>query len=88
MQKVTKRELIDSVAAQVGSTKSLAGKNFEAVISAITTSLKEGKAFSIPEIGTIHIKETKERTTKVPSTGEVVTTPAGRRFKLKGRKLA
>lgn len=88
MQKVTKKELIDHVAAEVGSTKALAMKNFEAVINAVVTNLKSGKAFSIPDVGTICIKETKERTVRVPSTGQMVTTPAGKRFKLRGRKLA
>jgi DNA-binding protein HU-beta len=75
-----KTDLIAQVAKEVESTQDTTGKIVNAVLEAITTSLKNGEKVTLTGFGTLEVKNTKARTGVNPRTGEKLNIPAGKRI--------
>jgi len=67
-----KMDLVEKVAATIGSTKADAERAVEAVIDMITTSLKNGQEVSIAGLGIFEAKTRAGRTGRNPRTGETI----------------
>lgn len=66
---MNKSELIAAIATQAGITKAEAGRVIDATTSAITTSLKKGKAVTLIGFGTFKVSKRAARTGRNPRTG-------------------
>jgi len=73
MNKSALAEVINGV---VGGTKADSDKAVEAMIEAITNTLKDGEDVSIAGFGIFSAKERAARTARNPRTGEPVQVPA------------
>lgn len=69
---MTKAELVDVLAQEAGVTKSVANSTFNALIDAITKSVKKGQKVSIIGFGTFSQTKRKARTARNPRTGEPI----------------
>ncbi len=67
-----KMDLVEKVAATIGSTKADAERAVEAMIDMITTSLKNGQEVSIAGLGIFEAKMRAGRTGRNPRTGETI----------------
>jgi nucleoid DNA-binding protein len=67
---MNKGQLIEAVASELGDSKASASRAVEAVISSITTGLKQDEAVTIVGFGTFSKKQRSARTGRNPSTGE------------------
>ncbi len=67
-----KMDLVEKVAATIGSTKADAERAVEAVIDMITSSLKSGQEVSIAGLGIFEAKIRAGRTGRNPRTGETI----------------
>lgn len=59
---MTKQELINEAASKAGVTKKAAGDVIEAVLAAVTKSLKGGKNVTITGFGTFRVSKRAART--------------------------
>lgn len=69
---MNKSELIDAVAQSADLPKASAARAVEAVVDAITASLKSGDAVSLVGFGTFAVKARPARTGRNPKTGEAI----------------
>lgn len=69
---MNKSELIDAVASAADLPKAAAGRALDAVVEAITESLKEGDSVSLVGFGVFSVKERAARTGRNPQTGEPI----------------
>ncbi len=67
---MNKGQLIEKVASDLGSTKTMAGKAIESVIKCIAEGIREEDAVTISGFGTFSRKLRAARTGVNPSTGE------------------
>jgi DNA-binding protein HU-beta len=68
---MTKAELIDSV-AQVTCSKKEAADAVDAVVAAISGSLKKGEAVALRGLGTFSVTKRAARAGRNPQTGEAI----------------
>ena len=81
-------KLVESVARDVGVSKSVAKKAVKSIIKNVMRYLKEDGKVSVSGLGVFRVKDTKPRTGRNPKTGESVQVPAGKRVSFRvGRKL-
>ena len=66
---MNKGDLIDSIAKQTGSTKTDAASALDAMLDAITGSLKAGQRVSLPGFGSFDTKRREAREGRNPATG-------------------
>ena len=59
---MTKQDLVAAVASSVGVSKKVAGEALEAVLSAITKSLKKGENVTVTGFGTFRVSHRAART--------------------------
>ena len=59
---MTKQDLVAAVAASVGVSKKVAGESLDAVLSAITKSLKKGQNVTVTGFGTFRVSHRAART--------------------------
>lgn len=71
------RELIAEIANKTGMTKRRTEELLEGTISTITDSIRNGQNVQLQGLGTLELKQTKERTMVHPKTGERSRIPAG-----------
>jgi DNA-binding protein HU-beta len=83
---VNKAELIDTVAAEAGLSKSDAANAVDAVFTTITKSLAGGNAVTLVGFGTFAVTDRAARTGRNPRTGEAITIPASKNPKFKAGK--
>ncbi len=83
---MNKAELIEHIAEAAGITKSAAGKAIEAMVDAITDSLKRDETVSISGFGTFSVTHRPERQGRNPQTGETITIKASNSPKFKAGK--
>lgn len=85
---MTKSELIEAIASEVGTTKVTAGKMLSAFVSAVTAELKSGGQIVLPGFVTIKVKHRAARTGRNPRSGELIKIAAARvaQFKV-GKQL-
>jgi DNA-binding protein HU-beta len=67
--KVTKQDVVNSVAEKTGLSKRDAGAALEAVVGTITGALSEGKSVGLIGFGTFEVKTRAARDGRNPQTG-------------------
>jgi DNA-binding protein HU-beta len=75
---MNKGELIEAVAAAADLTKADATKAVEAVLEAVTRTLKKGDQVSIVGFGSFSVKSRAARQGRNPKTGATIDIPASR----------
>ena len=71
-------DLIAAVAERAGLSKADAGKALEALVGAITDTLKQGDEVRISGFGTFGVSERGERQGRNPQTGALITIAASK----------
>lgn len=69
---MNKSELIDHIAAQADISRAAAARSLEAMIGAVTTSLKDGQPVTLVGFGTFDVSMRSARTGRNPQTGETI----------------
>ena len=86
---MNKGELIEAIAKSTSLTKADSGRALDAVIEAVTKTLKKGDRVSLPGFGSFSISKRSARTGRNPQTGEAIKIKARKVAKFKaGTKLA
>jgi len=75
---MNKGELIEAVAAAADLTKADATKAVEAVLEAVTRTLKKGDQVAIVGFGSFSVKSRAARQGRNPKTGATIDIPASR----------
>ena len=75
---MNKTDLIDAVAENADISKAAAGRAVDAVVDAITATLKEGDQVSLVGFGTFLVRERAARTGRNPRTGEALDIAAAK----------
>ncbi len=75
---MNKAQLIDAVAEKSDLTKAQAARAVDAVIEAITETLKQGEQVSLIGFGTFLVRERAARTGRDPRTGATINIPAAK----------
>ena len=75
---MNKSELIEAVANSTGLSKVAAGKAVEAVITAITDTLKEGDQVSLVGFGSFSVRQRTDRPGRNPRTGKPIQIKAAK----------
>lgn len=83
---MTKDELIDKVAGEVGISKSQATQAVKSMFDGIITSLQSGTKASFSGFGTFDVSNRKARTGRNPQTGEEIQIAASKVPKFKPGK--
>jgi DNA-binding protein HU-beta len=73
---MNKAELIEAVASGADLSKADAGRAVDALVEAVTKSLKKGQQVSVVGFGTFSVKHRAARTGRNPRTGESIKIPA------------
>ena len=85
---MNKTDLIDKIAAGADISKTKAKDALEALLDAVTASLKDGDAVQLVGFGTFKVSERAARTGRNPQTGEAIEIKASYGVKLSaGSKL-
>ena len=79
-------DLIAAVAERAGLSKADAGKALDALVGAITDTLKQGDEVRISGFGTFGVSERGERQGRNPQTGEAITIGASKSAKFTAGK--
>lgn len=74
------KDLINSIAAESGMSKSRCEELLNATVNSIRESLQDGKDVPLQGLGVFEVKTTNERTMVQPRTGERITIPAGKKI--------
>lgn len=80
---MTKQELVEKIAAEIGTTKAAAGKAVAMVFDSITDSLKKGKSVNFVGFGTFSVSKRKARKGRNPQTGDVIKIAASKAVRFK-----
>ncbi len=83
---MNKNELINSVAAATGSSKSDAGNIVEAFVNTITEALRNGDDVRLTGFGAFSVAHRTARTGRNPQTGAPIFIPASNHPKFKAGK--
>jgi DNA-binding protein HU-beta len=83
---MNKAELIESVAARAGLTKTDAGSAVDAVFDSIESALSRGDSVSLIGFGTFSVSNRAARIGRNPRTGETIQIAASRAAKFKAGK--
>ena len=75
---MNKTELIESIAAKAGLTKSDAKKAFEASLESVKEALVKGDKVQLIGFGTFEVRERAARDGRNPSTKEIIHIPASK----------
>lgn len=75
---MNKTELTEAVASAADLSKASAGRAVDAVIDAITDTLKSGNQVSVTGFGTFLVRERGARTGRNPRTGELMQIKASK----------
>ncbi|MBI4744501.1 MAG: HU family DNA-binding protein [Actinobacteria bacterium] len=73
---MTKQDLIEAVADDVGISKKDAGRAVEAFIGGVTDALKKGDKVQLVGFGTFEIRERSAREGRNPQTGKTISIAA------------
>lgn len=78
------KDLIDLTASHLSISKEQASKHLESIFGSLAKALREGDGkVPVAGVGTFHIKETKARTGRNPSTGAPIEIPARKKVTFK-----
>ena len=75
---MNKSELIDAVAEGADISKAAAARAVDAMMGAVSDSLKKGDQVNLIGFGTFLIRERAARTGRNPRTGETINIPASK----------
>lgn len=75
---MSKKDLVDAVAAHAEITKEKAGHAVDAMLDHIKKSMKKGDEVRIPDFGTFKVTKRKAREGRNPSTGATIKIPAAK----------
>ncbi len=75
---MNRKELIDALAAQTGSSKTDADRSIAALIDIITTNLKKGDNVALVGFGTFEVRKRAARNGRNPATGEAIKIKASK----------
>lgn len=75
---MNKTELTEQIADKAGLTKADAGRALDAMIGAISKTLKKGDTVSLIGFGTFSVKKRAARTGRNPATGETIKIKASK----------
>jgi len=75
---MNRKELIDALAAQTGSSKADADRNIAALIDIITANLKKGDNVALVGFGTFEVRKRAARNGRNPATGEAIKIKASK----------
>ncbi|EEY71399.1 DNA-binding protein HU-beta [Grimontia hollisae CIP 101886] len=78
MKKVNKSQLIDKIAENADLSKAAAGRALDALIEAVSDSLKEGEQVALVGFGTFSVRERSARTGRNPQTGAEIKIAAAK----------
>jgi len=75
---VNKSELIDAVASGADISKASAGRALDAMVDAITESLRKGDSVALVGFGTFSVKDRAARQGRNPQTGATIQIKAAK----------
>lgn len=75
---MNKSELVEAVATSTGGSKADAQRNVDAVLDAITKSLKKGDRVALTGFGSFEVRKRAARTARNPQTGEPIKIKAAK----------
>lgn len=75
---MNKSELVDAVAESADLTKAAATRAVDAMVDAITSSLKDGDSVALLGFGTFVVRERAARSGRNPRTGETIKIAASK----------
>jgi DNA-binding protein HU-beta len=75
---VNKSEMTDAIAEGADISKAAAGRALDAVIEAVTDTLKKGESVSLIGFGTFEVRDRAARTGRNPQTGETIQIKAAK----------
>lgn len=81
-----KADVINAMAEQAGISKKEAAAAFDAFVSFISDSCREGERCAIPGLGSFHVTERKAREGLNPRTKEPIQIPASKNVRFKAGK--
>ena len=84
---MNKTELIEHIAKSADISKAAAARSLDAVIDAVTTSLKNNDSVTLVGFGTFSIGERAARSGRNPRTGEVIKIKSAKVPKFRAGKL-
>lgn len=73
---MNKAELVDTIAEKTGTTKKVAEAQLEALIDAISASLKKGEKVQLVGFGSFEVRKRAARKGRNPQTGAEMKIPA------------
>lgn len=77
-EKVNKSQLIDTIAENADLSKASAGRALDALIDAISDTLKDGDQVALVGFGTFSVRDRSARTGRNPQTGAEINIPAAK----------
>ena len=83
---MNKTELIEHIAKSADISKAAAARSLDAVIDAVTTSLKNNDSVTLVGFGTFEVSERAAREGRNPQTGKTMSIPASKAPKFKAGK--
>ncbi|MEZ8143909.1 DNA-binding protein HU [Enterovibrio norvegicus FF-33] len=75
---MNKSQLIDKIAENADLSKASAGRALDALIDAVSGSLKDGDQVALVGFGTFSVRERSARTGRNPQTGAEIDIPAAK----------
>ncbi|MDD1796017.1 DNA-binding protein HU-beta [Enterovibrio makurazakiensis] len=75
---MNKSQLIDKIAEDADLSKASAGRALDALIDAVSGSLKDGDQVALVGFGTFSVRERSARTGRNPQTGAEIDIPAAK----------
>jgi len=75
---VNKSEMIDAIAEGADISKAAAGRALDAMVEAVTETLKKGQTVNLIGFGTFEVRDRKARTGRNPQTGATINIPASK----------
>jgi DNA-binding protein HU-beta len=75
---VNKSEMIDAIAEGADISKAAAGRALDAMVDAVTETLKKGETVNLIGFGTFEVRDRAARTGRNPQTGATIQIPAAK----------
>lgn len=80
---MTKKELVNAIAAETGLSIKDSGKALNAFVAAFGDAMKKGQRIQLPGMGTFNIVNRSARVVRNPRTGDKLKVPAKKVVKFK-----
>ncbi len=75
---MNKSEMIDAIAEGADISKAAAGRALDAMVDAVTDTLKKGETVNLIGFGTFEVRDRKARTGRNPQTGATIQIAAAK----------